>query len=111
MNAKSSPAAWRPRPYFYGNSLMNSPLAFLTPSLSTHVVSHSVSCLVSPSLPPSIYGPGIIPRVTAKGLISEVAKVDRAVRFVMCVPPCFLQVSFQDVSFASVFEGNVSFVR
>ena len=43
-------------------------------------------------------------------VLSKVAKIDGSVRFVVGVPPCFLQVSLWDVSFTSVFEGDVSFV-
>ena len=43
-------------------------------------------------------------------ILSEVAKIDRSVWFVVCVPTGFLEVSFRDVSFPSVFEDDVCFV-
>ena len=43
-------------------------------------------------------------------ILSKVAKIDGSVRFVVSVPPCCLQVSLRDVSFASVFEVDVSFI-
>ena len=48
--------------------------------------------------------------VISLAILSEVAKIDRSVRFVVCVPPGLLEVSLWDVLFTSVFEVNVSFV-
>ena len=43
-------------------------------------------------------------------VLSEVAKIDRSVGFVVCIPPGFFEVSLWDVSFTSVLEVDVSFV-
>ena len=43
-------------------------------------------------------------------ILSEVAKIDGPVRFVVGVPAGFFQVPSGDILFASVFEGDVSFV-
>ena len=43
-------------------------------------------------------------------ILSVVAKIDCSVGFCVCVPPGFFQVFLQDVSFTSMFEGDVCFV-
>ena len=43
-------------------------------------------------------------------ILSKIAKIDGSIWFVVCIPASFLQVSFRDVSFTSVFEDDVSFI-
>ena len=48
--------------------------------------------------------------VVSLAILSEVAKIDRSVRFVVGVPPGLFEVFLWDVSFASVLEDDIGFV-